>query len=74
MIADGLNKEEAGKQTYFYRTRDWRYVYYMDGREELYDHRNDPYEWTNLADHKKFGKRKKILRNQLRELVMEIPE
>jgi arylsulfatase A-like enzyme len=28
---------------------DWRYIRYADGSEELYDHRNDPHEWTNLA-------------------------
>lgn len=27
----------------------WRYIRYADGSEELYDHRNDPNEWTNLA-------------------------
>ncbi len=37
------------KQTYSYRTRDWRYILYMDGTEELYDHQNDQYEWKNLA-------------------------
>jgi arylsulfatase A-like enzyme len=26
-----------------------RYVHYADGSEELYDIKNDPYEWTNLA-------------------------
>ena len=31
------------------RTEQWRYIRYADGGEELYDHRNDPYEWTNLA-------------------------
>lgn len=31
------------------RTRDWRYIRYADGSEELYDMRNDPREWTNLA-------------------------
>lgn len=31
------------------RTRDWRYIRYADGAEELYDHRNDPMEFTNLA-------------------------
>jgi arylsulfatase A-like enzyme len=28
----------------------WRYIRYADGGEELYDHRSDPNEWTNLAD------------------------
>ena len=27
----------------------WRYIRYADGGEELYDHTNDPYEWTNVA-------------------------
>ncbi len=27
----------------------WRYIRYADGTEELYDHANDPDEWTNLA-------------------------
>src|SRR5688572_16225702 len=31
------------------RNRDWRYIRYADGSEELYDHRSDPNEWTNLA-------------------------
>ena len=31
-------------------TRDqWRYIRYADGSEELYDQKNDPNEWTNLA-------------------------
>jgi hypothetical protein len=32
------------------RSQDWRYIRYADGGEELYDHRSDPHEWTNLAD------------------------
>jgi hypothetical protein len=31
------------------RTERWRYIKYKDGTEELYDHQNDPMEWTNLA-------------------------
>jgi len=31
------------------RTRHRRYIRYSDGSEELYDHRSDPHEWTNLA-------------------------
>ena len=31
------------------RTEDWRYTRYIDDSEELYDHRSDPEEWTNLA-------------------------
>ncbi len=32
------------------RTRHWRYIRYSNGKEELYDHRVDPDEFTNLAD------------------------
>ena len=31
------------------RTERWRYIYYADGSEELYDLKNDPHEWSNLA-------------------------
>lgn len=40
------------------RTEDWRYTRYADGGEELYDHRNDPYEWTNLATKPEFAGQK----------------
>ena len=33
------------------RTARWRYIHYANGDEELYDHRVDPHEWTNLASH-----------------------
>ena len=29
--------------------RDWRYIYYQDGSEELYDLSADFHEWDNLA-------------------------
>jgi arylsulfatase A-like enzyme len=32
------------------RTRDWRLIAYEDGARELYDHRKDPDEFTNLAN------------------------
>ena len=41
------------EQSYSLRTEHWRYTEWgRDGRQgvELYDHRNDPKEFTNLAD------------------------
>ena len=32
------------------RSRDWRLIVYEDGAQELYDHRNDPDEFRNLAN------------------------
>ncbi len=31
------------------RDERWRYIRYIDGSEELYDHDSDPEEWENLA-------------------------
>jgi arylsulfatase A-like enzyme len=38
-----------GRGNHAVRDAHWRYIHYADGSEELYDHRNDPHEWTNLA-------------------------
>ena len=43
------------------RTERWRYIRYEDGSEELYDHRADPNEWTNLANKPKHEATKKRL-------------
>ncbi|MEO0414532.1 MAG: sulfatase [Verrucomicrobiota bacterium] len=36
------------------RSRNWRYITYADGSEELYDMRNDPNEWHNLIGDEKY--------------------
>ena len=41
--------------------RDWRYVCYGEDGEELYDLREDPHEWNNLAMEKKYFKTKSRL-------------
>jgi len=38
-----------GKNRHAVRLRNWRYIQYDDGSEELYDLDRDPEEWTNLA-------------------------
>ncbi len=38
-----------GRNNHAVRTEQWRYIRYADGGEELYDERNDPFEWNNLA-------------------------
>jgi arylsulfatase A-like enzyme len=39
-----------GRGNHAVRSERWRYIRYADGSEELYDHRDDPNEWTNLAN------------------------
>ena len=37
------------------RSERWRYIRYSNGFEELYDHENDPHEYTNLAKNPVYG-------------------
>ncbi|MEM7790124.1 MAG: sulfatase [Verrucomicrobiota bacterium] len=39
----------------------WRYIHYADGEEELYDVREDPNEWHNLANNPEYDQIKKDL-------------
>jgi len=41
-----------GRGNYSLRDEKYRYTRYFDGSEELYDHQQDPYEWTNLANYR----------------------
>ncbi|MXY69029.1 MAG: sulfatase [Acidobacteriia bacterium] len=50
-----------GRGNYSVRTRDWRYVRYFDGSEELYNHADDPQEWLNLAGDPAMARQKKEL-------------
>ena len=46
---NAMKVKAVAKQNYAYRTKDWRYIRYTNGQEELYNHNNDPYEWHNVA-------------------------
>ncbi len=37
------------------RSEHWRFIRYADGSEELYDHRSDPHEWTNVVKQAAFA-------------------
>ena len=39
----------VGRGTHSVATKNWRYIRYFDGSEELYDLKADPKEWYNLA-------------------------
>ncbi len=55
------------RQHWSLRTQRWRYIRYNNGMEELYDHENDPYEWTNLAENPEFAQQKQMLYKQLKK-------
>lgn len=61
-----LEKERPALTTYqrgnhSVRTQRWRYIRYVDGGEELYDHDNDEMEWTNLAGDSRYDDLKRQL-------------
>jgi arylsulfatase A-like enzyme len=43
----------------------WNYIHYVDGSEELYNHRTDPREFTNLANREKYRE----LMNRLKRMI-----
>jgi arylsulfatase A-like enzyme len=43
------------KDNHSIRSERWRFTKYADDTEELYDHENDPMEWTNLAGDSKYS-------------------
>lgn len=51
------------------RTEDFRYIKYIDGGEELYDHRSDPEEWVNLADDPAYAETKDRMQAMIPEAV-----
>lgn len=50
-------------------TRDWRYVRYANGDEELYDIAKDPHEWHNLAQDENHRPRLTEMQRMLHETL-----
>jgi arylsulfatase A-like enzyme len=57
------------KQNFSYRTKDWRYIKYGNGQEELYYHKTDPYELNNLASNKKYESVKKNIKIEMFNVI-----
>ena len=64
-FAGPKNNGKPLKQHWAYRTERFRYINYNNGKEELYDHHNDPNEWTNLASKPEY----KALKAQYKEAI-----
>ena len=73
MIASWKSKD-PDKQHFAIQTLRYRYIKYFNGGEELYDHQNDPDEWYNLANEKKFDKVIKDMRLRLEERIEDYNE
>ena len=42
-------KYDPSQENYSLRAKEWRYIRYENGKEELYCTKDDPHEWTNIA-------------------------
>ncbi|WP_044221124.1 sulfatase [Flammeovirga pacifica] len=51
------------------RSNQFRYTIYKDGFEELYDHDNDPNEWTNVAKKGQYKNALEEMRNLLKNKI-----
>lgn len=54
-----------GRNNHAIKTKDYRYIRYEDGSEELYLVKTDPNEWENVANQPKYTKLKEQLKKQL---------
>jgi arylsulfatase A-like enzyme len=54
-----------GPENIAVQTERYRYIRYEDGSEELYDHKNDPHEWTNQISNPEFAAIKEKLKIEL---------
>ena len=66
---------DPAQQNYSLRFKDWRYIRYENGKEELYHTIQDEQEWKNLALNPKFNDKLSGFRKKLLSIIPEsIPE
>ena len=53
------------------RSKDFRYIHYCNGAEELYNHANDPHEWNNLAENPEYAAKKAQLKQKMFAMLPE---
>ncbi len=60
-------KYDPSRESYSLRSKDWRYIRYENGKEELYHAKSDPHEWHNLADKREYAEKLTHFRNRLQD-------
>ena len=69
LIENTTSKKWKGPDEALTMIASWKSKDPDNGGEELYDHQNDPDEWYNLANEKKFDKVIKDMRLRLEERI-----
>ncbi|MEO2013456.1 MAG: sulfatase [Fuerstiella sp.] len=62
-------KYDPSQESYSLRAQDWRYIRYENGKEELYFTKDDPREWTNLADDSASAEKLHAFRQKLKSRI-----
>ena len=62
VYSSDLNENRPSNHHYSLRTKDWRYIIYDSGKEELYHNAIDPKEWNNLVYEKTHPKRDEMVK------------
>jgi iduronate 2-sulfatase len=62
VYSSDLNESIPSNHHYSLRTKDWRYIIYDSGKEELYHNAVDPKEWNNLVYKKTHPKRDEMVK------------
>ena len=64
-------KYDPTRESYSLRSKDWRYIRYENGKEELYYTTSDPHEWHNLAGNAQHAERLDDFRKRLQARLPE---
>lgn len=68
-ITKDLDTAYVRQQNYTYRTKDWRYILYRNGKEELYNKPEDTHAWKNLANKPEYEGIKNQLKSEMLGLL-----
>lgn len=67
-----LARTSFGPGNYAIVSERYRFIQYVDGSEEFYDHSKDPYEWNNVVNESQYSKIIEHHRNQVPQDRYEI--
>lgn len=68
VMGNSKERNNPDSQNFAVRSEKYRYILTKEGEEELYNHEEDPYEWTNLAYNSNYKEIKVSLHNSLCQL------
>ena len=68
-VKKDLDPSYIKQQNFTYRTKDWRYILYSNGKEELYNHKVDSFERNNLANESEYSEMKARLKKEMLEII-----